>query len=175
MQLINKLSVLVKNNWSYWLGGLLLAILNILIFVLTDEPWGITTTFALIGASGMKFLGVDIVQWSYIRDILQGKDIINYLLTYRGTILDLGIIIGSLLSILLSMQFRFRKIHKWKRAISALIGGILMGYGARIAGGCNIGAMVTGIASMSIHGWIFGIFLLVGVYIGGKYIKAVML
>ena len=36
-----------------------------------------------------------------------------------------------------------------------LIGGVLLGYGARIAYGCNIGAYFSGIASGSLHGWLW--------------------
>ena len=32
-----------------------------------------------------------------------------------------------------------------------------MGYGARIAFGCNIGAYFGGIASFSLHGWLWGV------------------
>ena len=36
-----------------------------------------------------------------------------------------------------------------------MIGGLLLGYGARIAYGCNIGAYFSGIASGSLHGWLW--------------------
>lgn len=39
--------------------------------------------------------------------------------------------------------------------VAAALGGLLMGYGARLAFGCNIGAMFSGIASASLHGWIW--------------------
>jgi uncharacterized protein len=45
-------------------------------------------------------------------------------------------------------------------------GGILMGYGAAIAFGCNIGAYFSGIASFSLHGWLWGIMALAGTWIG---------
>ncbi|SJZ33788.1 YeeE/YedE thiosulfate transporter family protein [Selenihalanaerobacter shriftii] len=162
---------LLNNNWPYWLGGILLAILNIIIFVLNDKPWGVTTTFTLLGAKGLEVVGIDVLQWSYISNTLQGQEIISYLLKYQGAILNLGIVAGALLSILLANQFRIRPIYKWKQGLTALFGGILMGYGARIAGGCNIGSMLTGIASMSLHGWIFTLFLIIGVYIGSKIIR----
>ena len=37
----------------------------------------------------------------------------------------------------------------------AVLGGLLLGYGARIAYGCNIGAYFSGIASSSVHGWLW--------------------
>lgn len=43
-----------------------------------------------------------------------------------------------------------------------------MGYGARIAFGCNIGAFFSGVASMSLHGWIYVVFIFLGAWIGSK-------
>jgi uncharacterized membrane protein YedE/YeeE len=36
-----------------------------------------------------------------------------------------------------------------------VIGGLLLGYGARLAFGCNIGALLAGISSGSLHGWLW--------------------
>ncbi|NWN83613.1 MAG: YeeE/YedE family protein, partial [Halomonas sp.] len=42
-----------------------------------------------------------------------------------------------------------------RSVLAAAIGGIMLGYGARLAYGCNIGAYFSGIASGSLHGWIW--------------------
>jgi hypothetical protein len=43
-----------------------------------------------------------------------------------------------------------------KRSLAAaVIGGLLLGYGARAAFGCNIGAFFSGVASGSLHGWLW--------------------
>ena len=81
---------------------------------------------------------------------------------------NLGIIIGALFATLLASQFKFKKIKSKKQIIAAVLGGLLMGYGARIGFGCNIGAFFSGIASMSLSGWVYGIFLFVGAYVGSK-------
>ena len=60
-------------------------------------------------------------------------------------------------------------LHKripWKLALGAVLGGIAMGYGARLAGGCNIGAYFSGIASFSLHGWIWAVVALGGTWVG---------
>jgi hypothetical protein len=38
---------------------------------------------------------------------------------------------------------------------AAVAGGLMLGYGARIAFGCNIGAYFSGVASTSLHGWVW--------------------
>jgi len=51
-------------------------------------------------------------------------------------------------------------------ALGAVIGGVLMGYGARIAYGCNIGAYFGGIASFSLHGRLWGVMAIAGTFVG---------
>ena len=41
-----------------------------------------------------------------------------------------------------------------------------MGYGARIAFGCNIGAFFSGVASTSLHGWLWIVFAVAGTGLG---------
>ena len=61
-----------------------------------------------------------------------------------------------------------KKIKSVKQVVAAVLGGLIMGYGARLAGGCNIGALFSSIASLSLSGWVFALFLLVGAFIGSK-------
>jgi hypothetical protein len=49
---------------------------------------------------------------------------------------------------------------------ASLVGGLLLCYGARIAFGCNIGAFVSGIASTSVHGWLWAVGALIGTPLG---------
>jgi len=44
----------------------------------------------------------------------------------------------------------------------------LMGYGARLTAGCNIGALFSGISSLSLSGWVYAVFLFLGAFIGSK-------
>ena len=63
------------------------------------------------------------------------------------------------------------KIHSsipWRTAVAAILGGVLMGVGARMAGGCNIGAYLGGISTGSLHGWLWGVFALGGTWVGLK-------
>ena len=43
-----------------------------------------------------------------------------------------------------------------------------MGYATRVALGCNIGSFFGAVASFSLHGWVFGVFVMVGAWIGSK-------
>lgn len=54
----------------------------------------------------------------------------------------------------------------WRSLVAAVIGGLLMGYGARLAFGCNIGAFFSGVASGSLHGWLWLVAAMAGTALG---------
>lgn len=54
----------------------------------------------------------------------------------------------------------------WRTGLGAFLGGILLGIGARLATGCNIGAYLAGVASGSLHGWAWGLAALAGTWVG---------
>lgn len=86
----------------------------------------------------------------------------------KYTILNMGVIMGSLIATLMASQFKLKKVKSKKQLIFALLGGIMMGYGTRLALGCNIGAFFSGIPSFSLHAWVFGIFTILGAWVGCK-------
>ena len=88
------------------------------------------------------------------------------MLADRISNLDLGIMIGALVASAVGGAFVLHKRIPWKLALGAVLGGIAMGYGARLAGGCNIGAYFSGIASFSLHGWIWAVVALGGTWVG---------
>lgn len=67
------------------------------------------------------------------------------------SVMDFGIVLGALLAAALGGTFVVHRRIPWKTAAAAIVGGILMGYGARLAYGCNIGAYFGGVASFSLH------------------------
>ena len=80
----------------------------------------------------------------------------------KTSVMDFGIIVGALIASALAGQWILHRKVPGKLALGAVIGGILMGYGARLAFGCNIGAYFGGIASFSLHGWLWGVMAIIG-------------
>jgi uncharacterized membrane protein YedE/YeeE len=156
-----------KNSWPYATGAVILSILQIVTLTVTGNPWGITSSFVNLSAWIYSALGGDVSNWQYYL----GKRGLGYFNSgFMDPVLfrNIGIILGALLAGLLASQFRIKKIKSIKQVTSASIGGLLMGYGASIASGCNIGALFSGISSFSLSGWVFAIFLFIGAVIGSK-------
>jgi YeeE/YedE family (DUF395). len=157
-----------KDAWSYWTGAILLAILNTAMLAISGKAWGITTTFAYWGAWISKLFGADVSGWDFFQLEANAKALGQSAFTNTGSVQNIGIILGALLATLLASQFKIKKLKSYKQVIAAALGGLLMGYGARIAFGCNIGAFFSGVASMSLHGWIYAVFIFLGAWIGSK-------
>ena len=157
-----------KNPFSYVTGAVLLALFNIAIFAYSGNPWGVTGTFANWGAWLYRLFGGNVDKWYYFSSASAQTTLENGFLNNTGSWQNIGIIFGALLATLLASQFKFKKIKSARQIVAAVCGGLLMGYGARLAGGCNIGALFSGIASMSLSGWVFAVSLFAGAFIGSK-------
>ncbi len=156
-----------KNSWTYVTGAVILSLLQIFTLAVTGSPWGITSAFINWAAWIFEALGGDVSGWHYFT---VGKGAEHYEAGLKDPYMlrNIGIIAGALLAALLASQFRIKRIKSFKQVIAASLGGLLMGYGAAIAFGCNVGAFFSGISSFSLSGWIFGIFLFIGAIIGSK-------
>lgn len=162
--------------WSYRTGAILLALTGILHILLINSAWGISGAFTIWGGKIFQILGINVAEWRYFANspnLL--KSLETPILKSGGSIRNIGIILGALISSLLASEFKFSIIKNKKEIIGSIVGGFLMGIGARIASGCNIGAFFSAITSYSLTGWLFGIFTFIGAYIGSKiFLKYIM-
>jgi uncharacterized protein len=161
---------LFVNPFTYVTGAVLLALFNIVTFAATGKGWGVSGVLSYWGAWIIKPIG-DITSWANLSQTTIDAGFFNSAVSVR----NLGIILGALLAVLLASQFKIKKIKSWKQASGAMLGGLLMGLGARIGLGCNIGALFTSIASLSLSGWVFAAFLFVGAFVGSKLLVKVFM
>ena len=86
-----------------------------------------------------------------------------------GVLLVLGIFIGSYVAARGSKEFKWRLPDK-KTIRNSAIGGILMGFGASVAGGCSIGNGLVETATMSWQGWLGLASMIFGVWFMSYFI-----
>ena len=159
---------LFKNPWSYVTGAILLSLFQIISMATTDSAWGVTGPFAVWAAWVFEFFGGSVEKWQFFNTAGARAALDRSFFTDPASIRNLGVILGALLATLLASQFKFKKIKNIRQVAAAVIGGLLMGYGSRIAFGCNIGALYSGISVLSVSGWVFAVFLFVGAFLGSK-------
>jgi uncharacterized protein len=148
---------LTLTQWSPYVVGVGLGLLGCLTFLLSDKPLGCSTAFARnSGLIETLFRGPKVLEKEYHRKFVPEVD--------WEWVLVLGVVIGAFFSAQLSGQFQNQWVPaKWSetfgaspfpRWIVALLGGIIMGFGARWAGGCTSGHGLSGTHQLAVSSWL---------------------
>jgi uncharacterized protein len=145
----------LRGPWPVAAGAIGLALVNLATLLLAGRPWGITSAFALWGAKAARAAGVPVETWPYWSTPAQLAALDGSVFGDVTSVMDGGIVLGALLAALLAGRFNPVWSIPARSLVAAVGGGLLLGYGARIAYGCNIGAYFSGIASGSLHGWLW--------------------
>jgi hypothetical protein len=148
-----------------------LVFFNFLMLQAAGHPWSVTFAFGLWGAKIASAIGFNVETWSYWQLSYPSIALENSVLADPTTVSNIGIILGALIASSLSGGISTISNINKKLILAGVIGGFLMGYGARLAFGCNIGALFSGIASGSLHGWVWFLFAFLGSIIGVKFRK----
>lgn len=158
---------LLRGGWSYAAGAAALAALCFLTLVIVGRPWGITQAFALWGSWGVERAGLDDPHfWPFWEDPTRVEFLSRAAFADVNTVMNLGLVLGAMLAAGLSGRFAFNWRLAPRQYLAAVVGGLLLGFGAIMATGCNISAFVSGVASGSLHGWIWLLAALPGNAIG---------
>ncbi|WP_080844370.1 selenium metabolism membrane protein YedE/FdhT [Cytobacillus gottheilii] len=158
---------LTKSYWNpYWAIGIT-GILSAAYFGITGTVWAVTGEFTRLGGHILEFIGIDISGWAYFDLVgMEGS-------TFERTDgwIVWGMFIGAFITILLSSNFKIRIPKQKRRLVQGLVGGIIAGFGARLALGCNLAAFFTGVPQFSFHSWIFMAATAIGTFFGFKIVK----
>jgi uncharacterized protein len=152
--------------WPLVAGAVALALGNFATLYLAGRPWGITSAFALWGSKIFAATGVDVASWGYWQPAERAKALQASVFADITSIMDFGTMLGALLASGLAGKFHPGWRVPLRSLIAAVLGGLLLGYGARLAYGCNIGAYFSGIASASVHGWLWLVAAFAGSVLG---------
>ena len=161
---------LVFGPWPLLWAVIALIVLNLITMLVSGHPWSIVFAFGLWGTKIWTALGGDISTWSYWNAGYPARALASSVLEDTTSLMDFGLILGAVLAAALAGKFAPDKKIKLNEVITAVIGGLLLGYGARLAFGCNIGALLAGVSSGSLHGWLWLVAAFVG-NIAGVYLR----
>ena len=156
---------LTMARWSPYAVGIGIGLLSCLAFLLSDKPIGCSTAFAR--TSGMLerlFRGRKTLEKAYYKKFVPEVD--------WEWMLVVGVVIGAFVSAKLSGSFEAKWVPDvWSQAaggsavvrwVVALVGGVIMGFGARWAGGCTSGHGISGTLQLAVSGWIAAICFFIG-------------
>ena len=151
---------------SKWLwGAVALALLATLNLIVAGQPWGVVYGFGLWAAKVAQAANLFDPSTNFFWSQDGNAQIIAQTVLLDVTsITNIGILAGALwVSAKASGNASPLTRQQW---VIGLIAGFLMGYSSRLAFGCNIGAMLSGVSTGSLHGWIWIPLAFVGTLIG---------
>ena len=145
---------------TYLTGGILLGLLSIAHYIVLESGWSVTGAFYWLKPfADMLISGSTDIDFKSEEIFLSG---------IGSNLRNIALFAGALLSAFYFSSFKFRRISSLKQPFRSISGGLLMGYGACIAGGCNITSFFTAAASLSLSAWVFMIFLFAGAFVGTR-------
>lgn len=159
---------LLFGRWPLWWAVLGLALLNLMTLLTAGHPWSITFAFSLWGTKIWSAIGGDISSWAYWQLPYPERALNSSVLLDNTSVMDFGLILGAGLAATLAGRFAPTTSMNLAKWIAVIVGGLLLGYGARLAFGCNIGALLAGISSGSVHGWLWLVSAFVGNIVGTR-------
>ena len=158
---------LFKKEWSYYTGSALIVVFALALSMF-GSTWGVSGALGMWGNMFLGLFGIDTAATF-------GTDTSSYnFFANQASLTDIGLLLGALIACLLAAQWKIRNIKHYKQALAAIIGGLAMGIGAKMAGGCNIGGLFSQLPQFSLAAWIFLLFVFLGATVGGKMLKFFM-
>ena len=158
-----------KPSRNYIIGGLVIGMLCIAVFAAGGHPWSVTFGYTVWGAKIFNALGFDFSHAAFWQWPGPHHALTESVLSDTSSLTDFGMLFGAMAAAAASKPFASTAWPPAKSLLAAAIGGLLMGWGARLGFGCNIGAFIGGVASGSLHGWIWFAAAMTGSVIGIQF------
>jgi len=141
-----------NKGWNWWVTGIAIGIIGIIAFPLSamtgrNYPLGITGGWISFGES-LSQNETSLMSWEMF--------------------LVIGVVAGAAIAAIIAREFKLRA-PKPRRILIQFGGGALMGFGAVVAGGCNIGHILSGIPQLAISSIIAGTFIVLGCWFAAYF------
>lgn len=147
----------VQPFWPPLTAGIALGLVLLLTFVLTGHGLGATGASTRLTAwLGLAVAPQAIAANGYLGPLAEGGRPLASWISWQV----LGVAAGALASALLAGRFRLqldgaRSVGTPRRLLAALAGGLLAGFGARVAAGCTSGLGLSGAATLALSAFVF--------------------
>jgi len=153
-----------QTEWNATVTGIVVAFFSVMIMAWW-RPWGAVGAIRNWGDWIMygitSTLGTDIGFFGYYQEAP------GSILIASGSVIGIGFVAGAFISACVGKEFALR-IPPYREMVKAVIAGILMGVGASLAGGCNVGGFYNAIGNLSASGFAMMFGLVFGVVLGLK-------
>lgn len=155
------------NFWDTGKAMIILSIVATVYYGLMSSGWAVTGEMTRWGGEFLELFGMDLSSYSYY----ENQNLKGTALTRKDGVMLIGMFIGALTAALWANKVKIRFPASKIRIFQAIIGGLLSGFGARLAYGCNLANFFTGLPYFSLHTWVFTIFMILGIYVAVKILN----
>lgn len=156
--------LLCQTEWNPTVTGVVVAFLSVMIMAWW-RPWG--AVGALRSWGDWIMYGISSVVGSEAGILALYDEAPRSVLINSGSVIGIGFIVGAFISACVGKEFALR-VPPYREMVKAVIAGILMGIGASLAGGCNVGGFYNAIGNLSANGFTMMFGLVLGVVLGLK-------
>jgi uncharacterized membrane protein YedE/YeeE len=140
---------------AIYIAAVAMAVFAVLNLIVAGQPWGIVYGLGLWGAKAATWFGADLTANAYWGRATQQAHLQASLLTDVTSITNLGLLLGALIAANVRGTARPLTRATGRQWLAAVVTGFALGYSARLAFGCNVGAYFSGISTGSLHGWVW--------------------
>jgi uncharacterized membrane protein YedE/YeeE len=165
LSLSQTLKKLIFERWSPITTGLLVGVLGTVAY-LRIEPLGVTRQLSTTARTFMNSNGIGPETLTGLDRMAGCIAVVTETLTNNGWLV-IGAIGASFAAAFAGGRFKPSKLTITNSG-TALLGGVLLGWGAMTSLGCTIGVLLSGTQAFALSGWIFFIFVFLGSFVGIK-------
>lgn len=156
-------------GWPAWLGGVAIGVLGTFTLLRTT-PLGVTSELSRLARRSAVALGIGPARLEGLESLKGCRPLDSSAPLTDNGFFVLALVAGSLCAALLAGEFRLRA-GRPRSHVLALLGGVLLGFGAMISLGCTVGTLLSGVMAFSLSGWVFMGGLLGGAWAGGLVLQ----
>ena len=155
----------IHERWSPITTGAIVGVIGVVAY-LRIEPLGVTRQISTTTRTLMDKQQIGPETINGLDRMAGCIAVVSEAITNNGWLI-LGIVVASFAAALSGNRFKLSKLTA-RNATSALLGGVLLGWGSMISLGCTIGVLLSGTQAFAVSGWVFFAFAGLGVWIGLK-------
>jgi len=156
--------LLCEKEWNPYVTGVIVAFFSVMIMAWW-RPWG--AVGAIRNWGDWIMYGVATVFGNDTGILALYEEAPRSIFVNSGSVIGIGFVLGAFISACLGKDFAFR-VPPYREMVKAVIAGILMGIGATLAGGCNVGGFYNAIGNLAANGFSMMFGLVFGVILGLK-------
>jgi uncharacterized membrane protein YedE/YeeE len=153
-----------QTEWNPTITGIVVGFFSVMIMAWW-RPWGAVGAIRNWGDWIMYGLGSVVGTDSGLFAFYEEAP--RSILVSSGSVIGIGFVVGAFVSACLGKEFALR-IPPYREMVKAVIAGVLMGIGASLAGGCNVGGFYNAIGNLAANGFSMMLGLVFGVVLGLK-------